>query len=69
MLHVHVHCSCMLCSMPNRSILYNVQNIGPEFCVQESDIARASEGYITPEDTKQASYIQYNRPVKHTIYM
>ena len=29
-----------------------IQNIGPEFCVQGCDIARACEGYITSEDTK-----------------
>ena len=29
-----------------------IQNIGPEFCVRGCDIARACEGYITPEDTK-----------------
>ena len=36
-----------------------IQNIGPEFCVLGCDIARACEGYITSEDTKRGSYIQY----------
>ena len=36
-----------------------IQNIGPEFCVQGCDIARACKGYITSEDTKRGSYIQY----------
>ena len=47
-----------------------IQNIGPEFCVQGSDIARACEGYITSEDTKRGSYIQYIGPISilYTIY-
>ena len=47
-----------------------IQNIGPEFCVRGCDIAQAYEGYITSEDTKQGSYIQYTRHVSilYTIY-
>ena len=47
-----------------------IQNIGPEFCVQGCDIAQACEGYITSEDTKQGSYIQYIGPISilYTIY-
>ena len=47
-----------------------IQNIGPEFCVQECDIVRACEGYITSEDTKLRSYIQYFGPISilYTIY-
>ena len=47
-----------------------IQNIGPEFCVQGYDIARACEGYITFEDTKRGSYIQYIGPISilYTIY-
>ena len=29
-----------------------IQNIGPEYCVQGCDIARACEGYIISEDIK-----------------
>ena len=42
--------------------------MGPMFCVQGCDIARACEGYITSRDTKQRSYMQYIGPIKHTIY-
>ena len=45
-------------------------NIGPEFCVQGCDIARACE--ITSDDTvgKRGSYIQYIGPfsILYTIY-
>ena len=46
-------------------ILYRsyIQNIGLEFCVRGCDIARACEGYITSEDTKRGSYIQYIGPI------
>ena len=40
-----------------------MQNIGPEFCVRGCDIARACEGYITSEDTKRGSYMQYIGPI------
>ena len=48
-----------------------IQNIGPELvCVRGCDIARACEGYITSEDTKQGSYMKYTGPISilHTIY-
>ena len=44
----------------NRSYIHN---IGPEFCVWGCDIDRACEGYITSEDTKQGSYMQYIWPI------
>ena len=44
--------------------------MGPEFCVRGCDIARACEGYITFEDTKQGSYILYigRISILYTIY-
>ena len=47
-----------------------MQKIGPEFCVRGYDIARACEGYITSEDTKRGSYMQYIGPISilYTIY-
>ena len=44
--------------------------MGSEFCVLGCDIARAYEGYITSEDTKRGSYIQYIGPINilYTIY-
>ena len=46
-------------------ILYRsyIQNVGPEFCVRGCDIARACEVYITSEETKRGSYIQYIGPI------
>ena len=47
-----------------------ILNIGPEFCVRGYDIARACEGYITSEDTKRGSCIQYIGLISilYTIY-
>ena len=44
--------------------------IGPEFCARGCDIAQACDGYITSEDTKRGSYIQYIGPISilYTIY-
>ena len=52
------------------TIYANRQNIGPEFCVWGWDMAWACKGYITSEDTKQGSYIQYIGPtsILYTIY-
>ena len=53
----------------NRSYILN---IGPEFCFRGCDIARACKGYITSEDTKRGSYMQYIGPISilhvYTIY-
>ena len=48
-----------------------IQNIGPEFCVRGCDIARPCEGYITSEDTKRGSCIQYIGCISilYTIYV
>ena len=51
-------CTCILYAY--RSY---IQNIGTEFCVQGCDRVRACKGYITFEDTKRGSYMQYIGPI------
>ena len=50
-----------------------IQNIGPEFCVQECDIARPCEGYMRSDGHKTRvlyALMQYIGPISilYTIY-